>query len=106
MSVLGARGLTVVNTTFSRTGYGGLGTPPMAGVDIEPDRWQQLSDVQFLNCTAEANTGAGFSVNLLSATLQGLGGQHARLGIVFEDCVVRGSGGARTHASLPHFPRR
>ena len=88
MSVIAVDGLTVTNTLLSETGSEGMGHPPMAGVDFEPnDETQPLRGVRFTNVTARNNTGRGFQWSLTHNTPQ-----TPPLDIVFERCVVEGGG--------------
>jgi nitrous oxidase accessory protein NosD len=57
LSVLGVEGLSVIDSVFERT----EGTPPSAGVDIEPGGYgHTVKDVTFRNCTFRDNAGRGF----------------------------------------------
>ncbi len=57
LSVLGVDGLTVVDSVFERSG----GTPPSAGVDIEPGGYgHKVKNVTFRNCAFRDNAGRGF----------------------------------------------
>jgi polygalacturonase len=57
LSVLGVEGLTVIDSVFERT----EGTPPSAGVDVEPGGYgHTVKDVTFWNCTFRDNAGRGF----------------------------------------------
>ncbi|MBO7720796.1 MAG: right-handed parallel beta-helix repeat-containing protein [Kiritimatiellae bacterium] len=61
MSVFSAENLLVENCVFSNT----MGTPPQAGVDIEPNSAdERLRNVVFRNCRSFGNTGIGFEVYL------------------------------------------
>ena len=61
MSVISARGLTVERTVFAATN----GTPPSAGIDIEPDLSSQaLQDVVIRDVVCRANQGGGLLMNL------------------------------------------
>lgn len=59
ISVISVKGLTVQGCTFSGT----KGTPPSAGIDLEPN-WEEdvLLSVVFKNCTIENNFGAGIKI--------------------------------------------
>ena len=61
MSVFTVENLLVENCTFSNTS----GTPPQAGVDIEPDSARErLRNVTFRNCRSFGNRGNGFEMYL------------------------------------------
>ena len=61
MSVFSVENLLVENCTFSNT----EGTPPQAGVDIEPDSANEhLRNVTFRNCRSFGNKGNGFEMYL------------------------------------------
>jgi hypothetical protein len=61
MSVISAVDLLVERTIFSNTN----GTPPAAGVDLEPDLVvEQLTNVSFVDCIARDNFGMGFQMFL------------------------------------------
>ena len=61
MSVFSVENLLVENCVFSNT----RGTPPQAGVDIEPDRAREiLKNVVFRNCVSFGNAGIGFEMYL------------------------------------------
>lgn len=63
MSVIGAVNLTVTGSTFADT----AGTPPAAGVDLEPDSvHQQLTGIRFSNCTFRNNSGVAVDIFLLA----------------------------------------
>ena len=65
------------------------GTPPQAGVDIEPSlSTHPIANVTFRNCTAINNTGHGFTVALYQMS------GKLPVTIKFENCSVRG--GARS----------
>ena len=61
ISVISVVGLTVEDSEFSNT----WGTPPSAGVDIEPDHpGQKAQQIVFRNCLFRDNYGAGIQVYL------------------------------------------
>ena len=63
MSVIGVRGLVVSNTELSDT----AGTPPQAGVDLEPDmNGNELTGIEFDNVTASGTPGVASSSPLLT----------------------------------------
>ncbi|GGD89311.1 right-handed parallel beta-helix repeat-containing protein [Paenibacillus nasutitermitis] len=78
LSVISVAGLLVENCRFTSTN----GTAPQSGVDIEPNKsTEKLSNIRFLNCVAEGNTGRGYLVNLVK--LNSLSG---KVDIVFQNC--------------------
>lgn len=78
MSVFSVENLLVENCVFSNT----RGTPPQAGVDIEPDRAKEkLRNVMFRNCVAYGNAGNGFEMHLVQLT-----GESAPVDITYENC--------------------
>lgn len=99
LSVIGAVNLSVTNSVFADT----AGTPPAAGVDLEPDDPQQkISGVFFRNCTFRNNTGAGVDMFFLAFK-----NYSGTVGASFTDCVVDGAGssGYRIAGVLPNGPR-
>jgi polygalacturonase len=65
ISVISAVGLTVENSVFRNT----WGTPPSAGVDLEPDKnINKLQNILFRNCRFEDNYGDGIKVHLARLT--------------------------------------
>ncbi len=87
MSVISVNGLDVKNSTFSNT----WGTPPSAGVDIEPDSSdERIQNVVFRDCSFRDNYGDGIEV-----FLSNLRKDSGEVSILFERCRVtskRGSG--------------
>ena len=87
ISVIEVDGLTVENSVFKNT----WGTPPAAGLDIEPDRpTQGIRHVAFRNCRFEDNYGDGIELNL--ARMRSEAGD---VSILFDNCRVssrRGTG--------------
>lgn len=80
LSVISADNLTVENSIFRNP----WGTPPSAGVDIEPDSPdQRLRSVVFRNCLSEDNYGDGIQVSL--GNLRASSGD---VSILFESCRV------------------
>jgi S-formylglutathione hydrolase FrmB len=86
-SVISVDGLTVEDSVFKNT----WGTPPSAGVDIEPDApKQKVKGVVFRNCRFEDNYADGILIFLAN---QGAGSDD--ISILFDHCRVssrRGSG--------------
>jgi polygalacturonase len=114
ISVISVDGLLVENSVFRNT----WGTPPSAGVDIEPDSpKERLRNIVFRDCRFEDNYGDGIEVYLAHqtrdseevsilfercrvSTRRGTGIRVAKVGeggvrgsVVFRDCVVDGSEG-------------
>lgn len=87
ISVIEVDGLTVENSVFKNT----WGTPPAAGLDIEPDHpTQGIRHVAFRNCRFEDNYGDGIELNL--ARMRSEAGD---VSILFDNCRVssrRGTG--------------
>ena len=78
MSVFSVRNLLVEDTVLSNT----KGTPPQAGLDIEPDlSKERLENVVFRNCTAFGNEGNGFETYLVQ-----LNKKSGPVDITFENC--------------------
>ena len=96
ISVISAVNLTVRNTTLSYTGVPSAlsgdkpgidyGTPPMAGVDLEPDLPNHaFTNVAFEDCRLRSNRGSGFSVYLRRSDPT-----SPPLSVTFRRCVVDG----------------
>jgi polygalacturonase len=87
ISVIGVDGLLVENSVFQNT----WGTPPSAGVDLEPDSPNEiLHNIVFRNCLFKDNYGDGIQVFLAHQTPE-----SGDVSIRFENCRVtsrRGSG--------------
>lgn len=78
MSVFSVENLLVENCVFSNT----RGTPPQAGVDIEPDRAREiLKNVVFRNCVSFGNAGIGFEMYLAQ-----LNSNSQPIDITYENC--------------------
>lgn len=58
MSIVGANGVVVKDSTFENT----LGTNPMAGIDIEPNAGQSVTNVSITNSRFLSNGGSGIQV--------------------------------------------
>eukprot|EP01043_Picozoa_sp_COSAG02_P036498 COSAG02_NODE_2677_length_8267_cov_29.491797_1_plen_512_part_00 len=118
MSVIGAINLTVTGSVFADT----AGTPPAAGVDLEPDTVeQQLQGISFDNCSFVNNSGVGVDIFLLAfqgnstaaaattAIVDGGGGSGWAISVSFERCRIAGGvgsthGGFRLAGVLPTGP--
>ena len=103
ISVIAAKNMLVVNSTFSRTGQGTLGTgvqmgtPPMCGVDLEPDQYEDsFINVTFDSCRATENFGCGFAVALSRST-----NATPPLSVVFRNCSVSGVSDASATSPPP-----
>ncbi len=78
MSVFSVRNLLVEDTVLSNT----KGTPPQAGLDIEPDlASESLKNVVFRNCTSFGNAGNGYELYLVQ-----LNKKSGPVDITFENC--------------------
>ena len=78
ISVISAENLLVENCVFKNTS----GTPPQAGVDIEPDNnRQRLVNVVFRHCVTSGNAGKG-----LELYLQKLDSTSAPVSVLFDRC--------------------
>ena len=83
ISVISADRLLVENCVMENT----CGTPPMAGIDFEPNNFHQmLRDITVRNCVVRGNHGAGFdfSVGNLSAV-------SPAISITLENCRSEGN---------------
>jgi hypothetical protein len=91
ISVISAVGLLVEETTMANTN----GTPPSAGVDLEPNLpSHQLRNITFKRCAALNNSGSGFRLYL-----HALRNSSEPPSVRFEDCVVEGGRGAAYEVS-------
>ena len=78
ISVISAENLLVENCVFKNTS----GTPPQAGVDIEPNsNVQYLVNVVFRNCVTSGNAGKG-----LELYLQKLDSTSPPVSVLFDNC--------------------
>lgn len=76
--------LDVSNAVFKNTD----GTPPEAGVDLEPDQpYDRLENISFRNCRFENNTGSNVTIHLKRQA----GPLVKDISIDFTDCVLDGS---------------
>eukprot|EP00947_MAST-08B_sp_MAST-8B-sp1_P002402 g2402.t1 len=89
ISVIDAVDMLAEDCVFSNSFPNGTGrVSPMAGVDLEPNRYtDRLSNITFRRCKALNNSGAGFQV-----FLAGLNGSSMPVSARFEDCFVGGVG--------------
>ncbi|MBI4559429.1 MAG: right-handed parallel beta-helix repeat-containing protein [Candidatus Hydrogenedentes bacterium] len=87
ISIISVDGLLVENSVFKNT----WGTPPSAGVDIEPDSPEEIvKDIVFRDCDFTDNYGDGIQAHLAHQR-----NTSAEVSILFENCRVssrRGSG--------------
>jgi parallel beta-helix repeat protein len=58
MSIISVNGMVVKNSIFKNTG----GTPPQAGIDLEPNDEDTISNVQILNSQFSGNKGFGIQL--------------------------------------------
>ena len=98
ISVISAVNLTVRNTSLSYTGVPSVlsgnvpgvdyGTPPMSGVDLEPDSPNQgFTNATFADCEAIGNRGSGFNMYLRRSDVT-----SPALAVTFRLCTVNGAG--------------
>ena len=81
ISIIGADGLLVEDCVFQNT----WGTPPSAGVDIEPDSPKQvIRNIVFRNCLFKDNYGDGIEVFLSNLTAA----ESGDVSIRFENCRI------------------
>jgi hypothetical protein len=71
MSIIACKNLYVADSIFSNTS----GTPPSAGIDIEPDKGCVIEGVNVLNCKLFGNAGAGLEYAPKRGTVK-----HIRVG--------------------------
>jgi len=82
ISVISARNLLIEDTTMRNT----AGTPPMAGIDFEPNHPSaELVNCVLRNCISEGNKGCGYLF-----VLPNLHSDSAPVSIRLEDCISRG----------------
>lgn len=82
MSVISAENLLVENSVFSNT----IGTAPMAGIDLEPNRaWQSMVNVVIRNCLFLDNSQLGMHV-----WLSNLNAESRPVSILWENNYVKG----------------
>ncbi|MGQ9731839.1 MAG: right-handed parallel beta-helix repeat-containing protein [Candidatus Zipacnadales bacterium] len=88
ISVITARNLLIENTVMRDTS----GTPPMAGIDFEPNRAQEeLVNCVMRNCVSENNQGDGYDFSLPN-----LNASSAPISIRLENCRSIGNNRAFT----------
>jgi hypothetical protein len=96
MSVVGIENMLVENSIFSNTGQG-AGTPPMCGVDIEPDPHELLAEpsvnLTFKNCRAINNKGGGYSIAVKYNDATTYTAPRRPMGVLFDHCSVEQAGG-------------
>jgi polygalacturonase len=86
ISIISVEGLLAESSAFNNT----WGTPPAAGVDIEPDAaTDRVRDIVFRNCAFEHNYGDGIEIFLAN-----LKASSADVSILFDNCRVRSRRGA------------
>ena len=80
--------LTVTESTFSGTN----GTPPMFGIDLEPNRVEdRLEQIRIHNCTLNGNVGGGIQFGLHKLSEWGVPALHETT-IDISYCTIDGSG--------------
>eukprot|EP01052_Picozoa_sp_SAG31_P028794 SAG31_NODE_2809_length_5062_cov_2.636107_2_plen_284_part_00 len=107
MSVVGIEDMLVEGSVFSNTGQR-HGTPPMAGVDIEPDdtgcQAHRCADatinLTFRSCRSINNVGGGYDIGLKYNDASTYAPPKRPLSILFDNCSVEGAGGSTS----PSFP--
>ena len=78
ISVINAENLVIENVVLKDT----KGTPPMYGIDFEPNRSDEvLSNIVMKNCIAENNAGGGYIISIKK-----LGPESRPISIRFENC--------------------
>lgn len=83
ISVISAENLLIENCVLKGTG----GTPPMAGIDFEPNHpSEKLSGCVMRNCLSENNRGDGYVLSLKS-----LHADSAEISMRFEECRSAGN---------------
>jgi polygalacturonase len=86
ISVISVDGLRIEDSSFCNT----WGTPPSAGIDIEPDEAaNRVSDITIRHCRFEDNHGAGIQLHFPRLTAE-----STPVSILFQDCRVTSSRGA------------
>jgi polygalacturonase len=86
ISIIGVDGLVVENCVFQNT----WGTPPSAGVDLEPNRSNEvLRNIVFRNCRFTDNYGDGIQFYLANLTTE-----SGDISVRFENCHVTSKRGA------------
>lgn len=81
ITVTSVKNLIIENCIFRKTS----GTPPSAGLDIEPNySYEIIENCIIKNCISENNDGAGFLVYLLNFK------KGNKVSIVFDDCIAKG----------------
>ena len=87
ISVISAANLLIKNCTLSHTGYP-WGTPPMAGLDLEPDEpTQAMTNVTLQDCRSIGNRGGGFNMYLRRSDAT-----SPPVSVAFRNCTVDGAG--------------
>jgi polygalacturonase len=68
LSIVDADGVMIANSSFSQT----RGTPPSAGIDLEPNDKQRVSNVRILDSEFSDNAGAGIKLHGKRSTISNL----------------------------------
>ncbi|MBI1752402.1 MAG: right-handed parallel beta-helix repeat-containing protein [Acidobacteria bacterium] len=82
LSITSVNGMAVRHSTFKNTG----GTEPEAGIDVEPNSGDNISNVLITGCTLTNNAGGGFQCGTPFP------GSATATGIVFDQNTVNGNG--------------
>ena len=94
LSIISVDGLIAENCTFKNT----WGTPPCAGVDIEPDNSEQIAkNIAFRKCRFEDNYGSGILVFLAPMERK-----SEPVSIQFDDCRVTSRRGPGIRVTKVH----
>jgi hypothetical protein len=92
MSIVGITDMLVERSVFSNTGQG-AGTPPMAGIDIEPDDTSDATvNLTLRDCVSRNNIGGGYDISLKRNNASTYLAPKPPLSILFDNCSVEGSG--------------
>ncbi len=83
MSIVWADGLDVTDSIFANT----LGTPPQAGIDVEPNKGEVVRNVVIRNSTFERNRGVGIAIG------SSVGGEISGVVIEGNDIHANDAGG-------------
>lgn len=84
MSIINVNGMTVTNSAFKNT----AGTPPEAGIDIEPDAGETVNNVTISGSQFLGNHGAGFTSGVRFA----LAGSAAVTNVTFNGNAIADGG--------------
>lgn len=96
MSITGGRSLYALRCRFERTGRGAIASPPMAGLDIEPNQPRDFRDARFVDCAFVDNAGVGMVCNRPDQVDD----------IVFDRCLFWGTTNWSAWTAAPGFTYR